>query len=154
MLPDAQKERCKILLCPESGVTEDLEDRKPCGVYTDTSLYGSPGCSWERLLRHESKVLDELVCRPGGTEGLHFREKFLCIFLILCQGIGPGKRLPIDCTEKRPAPFIVTAGFCSRVEHPVNGTVELVAEDIMGHDLLCVSHYFIVLQLFCVLNTK
>ena len=152
MLPYSQQEGSKVFTCPHIGVAEDLEYRKPCSINTDTCLYGSPGSSREGLLGDIGKVFDELICRPSFPEGVHLGEKLFCIFLILCEGIGPCKGLPINCTEKGPAPLIVPAGFCRRIKLPVDRAVEFMAEDIVFHYLFSIIDNLIILQLFCVFN--
>ena len=147
MVPESQDEGGQILRRPDIGVAEDLEDGKPGGVYTDACLDGPPGGSGERLLGNEGKVLQELIGRPCLTEGVHLCQELPGVPLILCQGIGPGKRLPVNCTEKRPAPLIVTACLHRGIELPVDGTVEFVSENIMVHDLLSVSEDLIILKL-------
>ena len=154
MVPYSKKEACKVINCPHRRTPEDLENRKPCRINPDSGLYGSPCCPRKRLFWHEGRVFDEFVCRPGFTERVHLGKELLGVFLILRDGIGSCKTLPINGAEKRPAPLIVSAGFRGWVEHPVNRTIELMSEDVMLHDLLGIGDNAVILYFRCLRGLK
>ena len=144
MIPYTQKERCHILGSPYLRASEYLKHRQPGGVDPYSCFDCPPGSTRERLFRHERGVLDEFVRRPGLTERVHLIQKFLRVFLVFCQCVGPCKALPVDSAEKRPGPFVVPASLRGGIEHPVNGSVELMTENVVLHDLLCILYDSII----------
>ena len=137
MVTQQTQEGDPALPVPRRGTAEHFHTGQPDRVDAHGRLDGPPGMTRELVLGGGVLLIfHKRPHRPRLCPAFHLMQKFPGVFLVLCQGVGAGQRLPVNVPVQRPGPLVVMGGKLGGVEEPVNLAVKGMAVDGVVHGIL------------------